>query len=122
MRPSASAVLVFAVCASCGWLTGADDLDVASPEKNGSPDAGMMIDAATHADASVGVVDAACRGEGCACSADRDCIDSLYRHCVDARCVECKSAPDETCTTGTYCRAARCVPGCSSDDACRVLG
>jgi len=76
-----------------------------------------------------------CVGEGCPCTDANDCKDRRFSRCVAGRCMECSTEPDGGCDILHYClegdpdappdagvnRFNQCVPGCTSDDACKAF-
>jgi hypothetical protein len=63
-----------------------------------------------------------CLGDSCACVAKGDCKDPAYPECIDSKCVQCTSAPADSCGIGSYCLPTHeCAPGCKSNAECATL-
>lgn len=61
--------------------------------------------------------------DDCPCGGDADCRDPSRPRCSPtlSRCVECLSAPSDTCPGGSYCNAlSQCTLGCKSDGDCQI--
>lgn len=63
---------------------------------------------------------AACNEAECACKTNEECRDPKRPYCGAAgTCVECLTAPSDTCTAGGYCNEKnQCVVGCKGDPDC----
>ncbi len=79
------------------------------------------LPAQTTGDAGIGPPPAACNDADCKCEINEDCRDPKRPYCGPSKtCVECVTAPADTCTAGGYCNEQnQCVVGCKTGDDCQ---